>query len=98
MIDNFYGISADHYRDTRTDAHGNLMFVFFTGEEYGNLSVDLSDYRQEVSLSIFYLSKGLKLHASITQMRFEISDYCELRNHMFGVSNRSLVSRRDRDS
>ena len=59
MIDNFYGISADHYRDTRTDAHGNLMFVFFTGEEYGNLSVDLSDYRQEVSLSIFYLSNGL---------------------------------------
>ena len=59
MIDNFYGIRADHYMETRTDAHGNLMFVFFTGEEYGNLSVDLSDYRQEVSLSIFYLSNGL---------------------------------------
>ena len=58
MIDNFYGIRADHYMETRTDAHGN-MFVFFPGEEYGNLSSDLSDYRQEVLLSIFYLSNGL---------------------------------------
>ena len=58
MIDNFYGIRADHYMETRTDAHGN-MFVFFPGEEYGNLSSHLSDYRQEVSLSIFYLSNGL---------------------------------------
>ena len=59
MIDNFYGISADHYMETRTNAHGNCMFVFFPGEEYRNLSSDLSDYRQEVSLSIFYLSNGL---------------------------------------
>ena len=59
MIENFYGISADHYMETRTDTQGNFMFVFFPGEEYGNLSSDLSDYGQEVSLSIFYLSNGL---------------------------------------
>ena len=59
MIDNFYGISADHYMETCTDAHRNFMFVFFPGEEYRNLSSDLSDYRQEVSLSIFYLSNCL---------------------------------------
>ena len=42
-----------------TSSLGNFTFVFVPGEEYGNFSSDLSDYRQEVSLSIFYLSNGL---------------------------------------
>ena len=42
-----------------TSSHGNFTFVFVPGKEYGKHSSDLSDYRQEVSLSMFYLSNGL---------------------------------------
>ena len=75
MIDNFCGISAAHFLAWKL----HVCACTRRGIRKALLRPVRLDYRQEISLSMFYLSNGLLvLQVSITQVRFEISDYCEL--------------------
>ena len=86
MIDNFYGISAAHFLAWKL----HICACTRRGIRKALLRPVRLDYRQEISLSMFYLSNGLLvLQVSITQVRWKLIKLSGLK----GQEWRALVNK-----